>query len=356
MKHSTTHGADSAQPHRRMNGLLLIGLLLICVDAAGYEFEPLADRYIIPGYRQLVTATEALNLSAQHYCVRQDAAHLASLRENFRNAFLAWQGIQPIRFGPVQYLNRDFRFQLWPDKRDSVTRHLGQLLDDPQLTSAEFDITAKSVAVQGFSALEQLLFSQQPLDEPGCRLMPVIAANLNHMATATLKDWLEGDEPYFKYFIEPGPDNPMFESDRELAGQLLNSLYSQLEIMLTQKLDRPLGEGIDKARGSRAEGWRSDTSLAALDHNLDALQRIITLVLGHKLNADLQRRIRQQFESSRSLRRNIDLPLHRAVDDPSQRVRVLAYRQALSELKRLVTAEMANALDLSLGFNSLDGD
>ncbi len=346
----------SPNAKRLITGLLFIGTLLLAAHIQAYGFKQTADRYLMPGYRQLVDATEALNRSSSRYCNQPSGEHFETLRDNYRAAFLAWQTVQPIRFGPVQYLNRDYRFELWPDKRDSVTRHLGQLRADPDLLTERFDISGKSAAVQGFSALEQLLFSDPPTEVRSCRLIRAISANLARMASGTLQDWLQGDEPYLQYFTHPNPDNPMFESEPELAGQLLNSLYNQLEVMLTQKLDRPLGETPDKARGSRAEGWRSGTSLAALERNLEALRSIVTLAFGDELNPALAQRIAQQFDAIGQSRRGITLSLDRAVLDEVQRARVLDYRQALSGLKQLISIEMADALGLSLGFNSLDGD
>ncbi|MET0052613.1 MAG: imelysin family protein [Candidatus Thiodiazotropha sp.] len=210
-----------------LSGLIVLAQMLLATHAQAYGFDKTAEQYLIPGYRQLADATGLLRVSSDRYCSQPSEQQRASLQSHYRSAFLAWQTVQPIRFGPVQYLNRDYRFELWPDKRGSVNRHLGQLLADPELDSATFDITRKSAAVQGFSALEMLLFSEQPVDERSCRLIRAISSNLAHMALGTLRDWQQGDEPYLKHFKHPNPDNPMFESEPELAGQLLNSLYSR---------------------------------------------------------------------------------------------------------------------------------
>jgi len=339
-----------------MKTVLMTLLLLATVTANAYDFKTLAENLILPGYQQLQLTTNSLNASGQSYCDKQSKEQLKRLRNQFRSAFLAWQSMQPIRFGPIQYLNREHRFQMWPDKRGSVGKHLRRLLQNTEMTDPGFDISSKSVAVQGFSALERLLFSDKPIDSIQCKLIVAITDNLKSMSSNLLDDWKEGDSAYVGYFSTAARGNDIFESDTELAGQILNSLYTQLEFMVTQKLDRPLGASINKARGKRAEGWRSQTALTALKANLEASRQIYLGIYAEKLGKELAAKIDTAFQQSAQLVGNINQPLKTAVTDEKQRPMILELRSTLSALKGLIGRELANELNLSLGFNSLDGD
>jgi predicted lipoprotein len=50
------------------------------------------------------------------------------------------------------------------------------------------------------------------------------------------------------------------------------------------------------------------------------------------------------------------MPLSEAVTDPAARARVEALRDQVSALEKLLASPAAEALDLPMGFNSLDGD
>ncbi len=337
--------------------ILLITLLVLCSTARAYDFPGIAEWHILPVYRTLVRQTAALDTAAQTYCAQPTPAGREDLQTSYRAAFLAWQGAQHLRFGPVQYLSREHRFAFWPDKRGVVGRHLGRLLKAPALQHNDFDISQKSVAVQGLSALERLLFTEQPVDAAACRIVVAIGANLHEMAAGLLDDWNAGEDPYIGYFSRPGGTNPVFESASEAAGRLLNGLYTQLESIVTLKLANPLGSGIEKARGKRAEGWRSQSGLPAIAANLEACRALYRQAFAPELAGEpLDAQIEAGFSQARQTLDKIAVPLAQAVGDSAQRALVEQLQTELSQLKRLFARELTAALGLSLGFNSLDGD
>lgn len=340
-----------------LNKLLLSALLLVATQAQAYDFPSLLQNHIVPVYRSLAERTTALDHAASGYCQPAPERGLPAVQAAYREAFLAWQGAQHLRFGPVQYLSREHRFAFWPDKRGTVRKHLARLRKDPELIGRNFDISSKSIAVQGFSALELMLFDENPPDPTGCRIITAITGNLQTMSNDLVQDWTAGEDAYGRFLVGPGVENPIFESDQELAGRLLNSLYTELELIVTQKLERPLGDGIDKARGRRAEGWRAGTSLSAVAANLAAAEDLYRQAFAAHLNASpLSEQISRRFEQAKATLLTIDKPLPEAVGDPVIRVRVEQLQAELSELKGLLGRDMATALGLSLGFNSLDGD
>ena len=337
--------------------ILMLALLLSHATARAYDFQAVTDRHVLPTYRNLAERTAELDAAARAYCAGPSGSALAHLQAGYRGAFLAWQGAQHLRFGPVQYLSREYRFELWPDERGAVGRHLGQLLDDPALQQPDFDISQKSVAVQGFSAMERLLFAGTTPDATACRLVVAIAANLRDMAEGIVSDWSTGDDPYVRYFAVPAPGNPLFASEAELAGRLLNSLHTELELIVAQKLARPLDKSLDRARGKRAEGWRSRTGLPAIAANLAACHALYRHAFAPELaDASPDPQIEAAFAQAGSTLERLQMPLADAVADPGQRALVEQLQAELSALKQLLARDLTAALGLSLGFNSLDGD
>ena len=63
-----------------------------------------------------------------------------------------------------------------------------------------------------------------------------------------------------------------------------------------------------------------------------------------------------QFEQALVTLNEIEEPLRQAVKDSTRRVHVERLQVELSTLRQLIARDLAGALNLSLGFNSLDGD
>jgi len=243
-------------------GRFAVSLLLTLAAAGSRGAEPqhylrIADEHIIPGYEVLAQATAGLNEQAAVFCTRPDAPALQSLREHFHDAMDAWQSIQDIRFGPVEFLMRNYRYELWPDKRGTVGKHLRRLLAarDPAALEPE-RFAVGSVAEQGFSALERLLFGPHVSPEEfatgengryRCAVVRAITRNLAQMSSGLLHDWTRGEAPHRDYFATAARGNAYYEDDQELSARLLNSVHTQLQVVVDQKLDRPLGGSPERA-------------------------------------------------------------------------------------------------------------
>ncbi len=334
-----------------MHKIITCIFLLLGSHAHAYDFQKIADKHILPVYQELHEKTSALDKLAQQRCDKN------SLQEKSKAAFIAWQGAQHIRFGPVQFLSREHRFAFWPDKRGVVGKQLNALMQDEKLVADDFDLTQKSVALQGFSALERLLYSDDDLNDKSCILVKAITNNLNNMSKGIVEDWVAGKDPYLKYFVNPNSKNLIFKNEIELASQILNSLFTQLELVIKQKIELPLGSGIEKARSKSAEAWRSKSALQAIHANISASHEMYRSAFSSELVDDpLQSEIEVSFKNAFSLLEQIEMPLAEAVKNIEQRERVEALRDQVSSIKNLISRDMASKLQLSLGFNSLDGD
>jgi len=346
--------------------LLLSTAAIAETDAAATNLR-VADRHIIPAYTALAESIGELDRSAAAFCENPDAEGLAKLREGFHLSMDAWRAIQHIRFGPVEFLLRYNRFELWPDKRGSVTKHLARLLASADPAALEPErFAAGSVAVQGFGALERLLFGEGVGPESfgpdaagayRCAAARAITSNLSEMSRGLVRDWIEPGEGHRRYFATATEGNAFYGSDREVASRLLNNLNTRLEVVADQKLGLPLGETIEKARGSRAKSWRSARSLRNIRMNLTGLHSLYREGFAPRLaDLELDRAIETAFQDALQALDAIRGPLYDAVAVPERWGQVDRLRAATGVVKGLVSGALAQALDLSLGFNSLDGD
>ena len=325
------------------------------------------DEHILPGYRQLEKTTAELNEQTKAFCAKPDKASMEQLQSAFSQSLAAWQSIQHIRFGPVDFQLRMHRYQMWPDKRSKVAKHLRKRLAEKNSDSLQpqaFQQT--SIATQGFSAMERLLFGKTVaisdfIDVDSgtyrCKLLQAIGSNLAVMSVEIVKEWTQGEQPFRNVIATAAQGNGFFESEREVGGKILNNLYTQLQLIVDLKLDLPLGKSVKKAKGKRAELWRSSSSIANIRNNLIGLQQLYQVGFAPRVkDAALKQQIDAAFKSTLAATDKIAEPLLTAVKNPDSRVAVEQLRAEASKLKGLFARELPKAVDLPLGFNSLDGD
>lgn len=338
------------------------------------------DGHIIPRYQVLARATSRLEAQVHSLCNGPTETGLALVREGFVTALDAWNGISHIRFGPVESEQRYFRFQLWPDRRGTGQRQVRQLLADQD--SARLDPAAfakDSVAVQGLSALEILLYPDNeagPADlaaqgenggTPGyrCRFALAIAGNLAAMAAATLADWTQGAGPYRLALIEPtpGPDQGQgrFADDRAVSAELLKALNTGAQVVRQIKLAGPLGTSDQAANPHKGESWRSRRSLANVCTNLRALEHLYATGFSPRLGTNpetVQIDHGLALTSATAVGACLSQPgtILDEAQTPDQRKALEDLRDLAFALQTRTGRGLADALDLMLGFNSLDGD
>jgi predicted lipoprotein len=275
----------------------------------------------------------------------------------------SWQFIQPIRLGPIEQELRSYRLQFWPDKRQSVSRHLDMLLEKADPDALRPDAFAQgSVALQGFSALERLLF-QPEIDaarfttahdgEFSCDLIMAISHNMADIARETAGQW----RSHRQLIATAARGNAAYADSSDVSARLFNNLYTQLELMLDQKLRAPLGSSPERSRGKRSESWRSARALRNLQQNLMGIEALLeSAFLSRLVDPPLSREIQAQLAGCKQRLEAIGKPLAEAVSDTEQRPRVEALIKTLAGLKGTITGKLAPALEIPIGFNSLDGD
>lgn len=321
----------------------------------------LADGAVIPAYRAFAEAAGKLAETTKAWCKSPSAEGRTETRAAFRVAMLAWQRARPVVFGPAATDSRQVRIQFWPDRRGTAARQLRRALRtrDPALT-APGGIEGRSVALQGLPAFETLIVDH-PDDEYACAFASEIAAYLDETAELIVAEWTDDDG--FRNMLTPPPNgNALYATAKEASTDFFKSLSTALDSIVAQKLEAPLGSGIDGASPRQAESWRSELALAAIAANLETLETWFAVPGGFRDQlakagaAALGDGMKQAFREAAAETREIPMPLSRAVADPAQRPKVEALLTSVRDLRVLVRDVAARELGLVVGFNSLDGD
>jgi uncharacterized protein len=333
------------------------------------------DRHVLPRYAQLAGATVALEAAAHRFCEAPSASLGEALRGSYQAAADAWQSVQHVQAGPISAQLRADRLAFWPDPRNATGRQLAELLAgrDPAVLTAERFARA-SAAVQGFPAVEHLLFDQGAMvafqtggDDASrrCRVLEAITRNVAGIAADVQHEWTDGDAAYARRIATAGPGNATFPEPKEATFEVLRSLDTGLEGVETLKLAKPLGSSLAGARPTLAEEWRSGRSLRNVRLNLLVLR---ALYLGEgawgpsdfvrevATAPEIDARLRRGFDAAIQLAETIPGPLDAAVKDPRLRPNVERLLKEVRTLSHTVQEYLSTALDLPLGFNARDGD
>lgn len=339
-----------------MRRLFFSVTLLLSMTAQAYDFKGVRTQHILPAYQQMHKAAQSLLEASVGQCQKTAPAN-DFLKSHFITFNNYWQSVQHIRTGPIEPFNRHMRIEMWPDKRGKVGKHLARIFADKRHLKPDFEMAKASVALQGLPALERLIFSNKSLDNSGCELLKKISRNLIKISDDLAFDWNDATGSYAVFFDKAGPDSLLYETETLLATELVNNLTTQLEFIVTQKFDKPLGESAARAKSKRAEFWRSQQSIPSLVRNLESLKTFFQLTFATELNDEpLNQKINAAFDKAITATNKIDGPLYEAVKNPQRRQPVITARHLTEELYLTVLNNVPSKLGLTLSFNSLDGD
>lgn len=355
-----------------LGALLLMPAMPAAAEADRYQAlnRGIVGGHVVPGYEALAVSTEALHGDGTAFCKAPDESSLEALRGSYHRAMDDWMAIQHIRFGPVETLMRGFRIQFWPDKSNALGKQLNRLLAERDRDALEPQrFQRASAALQGLPALERLLF------DPGnhgsllngsddaafrCALIGAISGNLAEIAGALVAEWRDGDKAFAKTLDETGPDNAFFFDQREVSAKFFDAVIFAIQGVTREKLRRPLGKSLERAKPKRAESWRSARSLRNLSRTLEAAAQVYdalsVLLPKDDTSAALDRGIRRSFDETLARLTRLRGPLTEAVVSPERRIEVEALVADLTALQKTLTGPFAHQADLRVGFNSLDGD
>ena len=340
--------------------------------------EALVSEHIVPRYERFAKMAMKLENRVEEACLTPSPARLEEVMKAYIAAEDAWQSVQHIRFGPIEQEMRAARLEFWPDVRNRTGRELEALLSahDPAILRPDA-LARSSIVVQGFPALERLLFDQDNAsaimgsDVGGryrCSLARAIAANISTIASKVYRGWTEGADSYAAEVAKAGTEFARYRTPREATLDLFKSMHGAVEIVADHKLPRPLGNSLQEARPKLAESWRSRQSLENIRRNLEAARdmylgedgsgssgfsRFVREVVRDTGLDDL---LRRAFEQTVATAHSLTVPLTQAVSDPGLRPTLEKLRKETTALKTILAQRLTVALAIPLGFNALDGD
>ena len=329
------------------------------------------DTFILPRIAALKKETAALKVAVETACA--EGADVTAARDAVVAAFAgtvrAWGGLDFIRFGPATQKHRLERVLFWPDPRGVAARQLSGLLAarKPQLLEPGA-LATQSVAVQGLTALEILLFDDKaPLgtgdDEAAryrCALAAAIAASIDAVAGEIGDGWA-AEGGFRSRMLNPGADNALYKDASESARDVVKAIATGLQICRDRFILPDLvGLARTPPRRARLLFERSGLTGAFLSASLVALAELFDATgLAAYIPPDkawMTGFLATGWKSLAADAARLDALRAR---EPGSEAHVRALRKMrfdLGGVRLVIVRELAPNAGLVLGFNELDGD
>jgi uncharacterized protein len=318
----------------------------------------LVSQVILPAYAKLVETTRAQDKLWAEFVKAPQPDAVAGLKQAYSAAADAWSAIEFLHFGPAGEEFRSERISYWPERKNATAKALTLLLAGTGDEGLAANVFAKSSAAgQGLPALERLLFDGDdavPLllaanaeGDRRRRIGLAIARNIDIIATELIAGWRDGDQALTKRL-----DEAAFAE--EATVRIATDLLALYQLIRDTKLMAVIGKDISSARPHLAEGWRSQRSIKAIAANLTTLQQAVDIILADS-NAEVASPsvLRSTLRIAEGL---TGRDLAELVTTPKDRSDAILLLDAVTSARDSSYAEIPNALGITLGFNSLDGD
>lgn len=308
---------------------------------------------IANGYQALAAAAEQFAAVSNGYCKAPDKRSRQSVEDAWLSAFLAWQRIRFVDFGPIENDNLAWQFQFWPDPKNLVGRKAAYLLKQEEPVTPQM-VADSGVAVQGFPMAEYLLFDEQlnhseralPATST-CGLLSAVSGHIRANSQALAHDW----QSFRGHYLDT-------DAYRDTT---IRAAMAALEILGERRLAQPMGlRGNGNRSAYAADAWRSGTSTRAIEATVTGLQRYFlpgfeTLLL-HSSQPELADRIRGQFEEVQENFPELHAAMSALLSEDGRYGKLQGLYVDISQLVNLVNEQAAAELGVIRGFNSSDGD
>lgn len=342
----------------------IFAALLLITPASAQTISPSemlrssVTNFIRPQTKAFATRTAELSKAMYILCENGD---LAAAQEAFAKAATAYGRVEFLRVGPLMEANRSDRILFFPDRKGIGLRQVQQLLAEADLTAATVPgLQQKSVAVQGFGALEFVLFGtgfETLTTSDGafrCAYGAAVAKNLEEISAEIAAGWAD-PEGIAKRLTQPDPAYADYRTTTESLEAIVGLVSHGIEGVRDTRINPFIAKPDGKANPKQALFWRSNQTLPMLSANIGSLRLLVELS-GIVTDPDLASDITAAFDRAEVAIALVTSPVEQAVTDPTQAAALTDLVTATQDLQRLIGEDLSATLGLSVGFSSLDGD
>ena len=323
------------------------------------------DEVIRPGYRRFQASAGTLAETTAAFCKAPSESSRKTVDDAFRQAVADWGRVEIVRIGPVIEDNRFERILFYPDRKSTGLKQVQALLQ--KANEADTDAAAmagKSVAIQGFGALEFALYGtgadalMQAPDSFRCRYAAAVSRHIETTAGQLVAAW-DAPDGVQQDWKHPGPQNPVFRTGKEAVTALLGILVHGAEAVRDQRIETFYRNG-GTARPKSAVFWRSGNTWTSINANIEGLQTLFdTSGMADLIDPNflsIAGNIDFVLKSLHRVAPTIDPDIEKAVSTPLEQQKIAFLLVNTRDLIQRLNTEYGGAIGLGTGFSFADGD
>ncbi len=323
------------------------------------------DEVIRPGYRRFQASAGTLAETTAAFCKAPSEGGRKTVDDAFRQAVADWGRIEIVRIGPVIDDNRFERILFYPDRKSTGLKQVQALLQ--KADEADTDAAAmagKSVAIQGFGALEFALYGtgaetlMATPDSFRCRYAAAVARHIETTAGQLVAAW-DAPDGVQRDWKHPGPQNPVFRTGKEAITALLGILVHGAEAVRDQRIETFYRNG-GTARPKSAVFWRSGNTWISINANIEGLQTLFdTSGMADLIDPNfvsIAGNVDFVLKALRRVAPTIDPDIEKAVSTPEEQQKIAFLLVNTRDLILRLNTEYGGAIGLGAGFSFADGD
>ena len=324
------------------------------------------NQVIRPGMVNFKNVASGLESAMSGLCAVPSERALGIAVQQFAKAALAYGQVEFVRIGPLMEDNRADRLLFWPDRRGIGLKQVQAIIAEADASATEvMSLRGKSVAAQGFGALEFVLFGTGaetllvPEGEFRCRYGLAIAANISRIAAELAMGWYQ-HEGVAAHLTRPQADYADYRTETEALEALVGLVAHGVEGMRDTRINPFIAGDGKAAQPKLALFWRSGLTMAMIRANVDGMRKLVTVSGVARAVAEndkgLDNSIDFEFRNAIRALDIVTLPVDQAVADEKQAFALSYLVLVTGSLQAMIGEQLSAALGLSVGFSSLDGD
>ena len=355
-----------------MRFVLVFLMLMLAGPAMGQATTPsqvldaAVNLVIRPGMADFKTRASGLESAMSALCAVPGENTKAIAEQQFRQAALAYGAIEFLRVGPLMEDNRVDRLLFFPDRKGIGLKQVQAMLAEQDPTATDvMGLRGKSIAVQGFGALEFVLYGTGaetlllPEGQFRCRYGAAIAANISMIASELAMGWYQYDG-VAAHLTRPAAAYADYRTNIEAMEEIVGLVSHGIESVRDTRINPFIASGDAKANPKLALFWRSGLTMEMIRANIEGMRKLVQVsgVARDVTEADkaLDNSIAFEFGNAQRALDLVTLPVDQAVADDKQAHALVYLVLVTGSLQSMIGEQLSLALGLSVGFSSLDGD
>lgn len=322
----------------------------------------------VPAYQDLHSNISLLHQQTTKTCQSGASLQVASLKQSFAKALNAWEYIQSQHLGAVELQQRYTRLYFWPDKRGRLGKQLHKALTNKSqdLLSAS-TLARKSVALQGFNALERLLYKDNSAYDQKflCQYATAITENMTQISQEIVENWQNSPQSPIAEMADLRAGTSLtYDSPKDILQEVYRDIITNLILIRDYKLAPMIVKKDQKLKWQRSEFWLSQLGFASIQANLKFIEDVNFGVsdktgFAQFIENDKAKQVLRDktAEAQQAIAQLQNLKVTRqAITEPQNQEKLKLAQTKIRHLQESVIEHLLPYLNIDLGFNALDGD